>query len=305
MSTDRSITTIGLFDSGVGGLSVLRQLERLSQRLPQPFKFLYLGDTARCPYGNRSAEEIILFAKQIVDWLINAGADRIVMACNTSAAVAGATVKLRSSIPVHDLIHPTAEYLARKQGRIAVLATASTVKSGAFSKAVARLNPEIEVVELGCPELVPMVESGLIDAPATKQVLWNYVKDFQAQGVKSVVLGCTHYPFLAAPLAELLPPAIELVDPAEHLLESLLSSAIGSVAESAASYSASSAITKFFVSGPVASFVQAASTCLGREIINVTNVTVEELTSFGPAEQKIDPAIAADAVAPVVSTIFP
>jgi glutamate racemase len=279
----------------------------LSALLPasRQFKFLYLGDTARCPYGNRSPEEIILFAKQIVDWLISAGADRIVMACNTSAAVAGATVKVRSSVPVHDLIHPTAEYLAERDGKVAVLATASTVRSAAFSKAIARLNYEKEVLEIGCPELVPLVESGQIDAPATRNVLWNYVKDFQAQGIKSVVLGCTHYPFLAARLAELLPSEIELVDPAEHLLKSLLNSGIMSVAESAEPYGAQFSPTKFFVTGPTVPFSQAAAICLGRELVNVTNVTVEDLISFGPPETRVESAIPADAVAPAVSTIFP
>lgn len=297
-----AITTVGMFDSGVGGLSVFRKIEQLAGRAPfgPQLKFIYLGDTARCPYGNRESDEISTFAKQIVDWLIRAGADRIVMACNTSAAAAGATVRLRSSVPIHDLIHPTAEHVAKLDGKVAILATQSTVRSGAFSKAITRLNPDIDVAEIACPDLVPLVETGQIDTAATRVALWSYVKDFELQKVKSVVLGCTHYPFLRDALAKLLPPEISLIDPAEQLVNSLIASENG-VIEPSDYISPTAGSAKFFVTGPVGQFAQTAAICLGRELPDLYHLSVDELAGVKPVELVSDSGLSADPVSRVVS----
>lgn len=291
-----NVTTIGMFDSGVGGLSVLRKLERLNEHSDNKLKFLYVGDTARCPYGNRDQEEIILFAKQIVDWLIASGADRIVIACNTSAAMAGATVKLRAAVPVYDLINPTAEYLARRPGKVAVLATQSTVRTRAFSKAIGRLNNACEVVEIACPDLVPLVESGQMSSIAARNALWSYVKDFQASKVTSVVLGCTHYPFLCESLAHLLPPDIQLVDPAEQLLQAWTNAApLVKPDEAAAGKHGQNAVA-FHVTGSASAFASTASLCLGREIANVQTLPIEVLTGLSA-----EPVVTAEPVSPAVS----
>lgn len=300
---DGSITTIGMFDSGVGGLSVLRQLEHLNGQMPLSgrVRFIYLGDTARCPYGNRQPKEIVVFAKQIVDWLINAGADRIVIACNTSAARAGSTIRVRSSVPIHDLITPTAEHVAKLDGKVAVLATHSTVRSAAFSKAIARLNPSLDVIEIACPELVPLVESGQIKSATARNVLWNYVKDFDAQQVRSIVLGCTHYPFLAEPLRSMLPAQITLIDPADYLLATLQGALTPGSGRTPPGNYHDAVLTKFFVTGSTVSFAQTAAICLGRELPNVLNLTVDELTGSRPYEPIAEAAVAANAVSHVIS----
>ncbi len=289
------ITTIGMFDSGVGGLSVLRQLERLNQlTTDRMVRFIYLGDTARCPYGNRDKDEIVLFVKQIVDWLLKLGADSIVMACNTSAAQAGPAAKMRSPVPVYDLISAVSSYVSQRPGKVAVLATAATVSSKAFSKAITRLNPSAEVLEIACPELVPLVESGQLTSTTTRNVLWSYLKDFEAKKVKSVVLGCTHYPFLREAIADLLPATIDLIDPAEHLLSSLRQTLTGSSSYESSTDKLQS--TRFFTTGSAATFAQTATICLARQLPAVEHIALAELaepdTHSAPATtfQAVSPA---------------
>jgi glutamate racemase len=294
------VQTIGMFDSGVGGLSVLRKMEKLSGSsiFDRRLRFIYLGDTARCPYGPRDSEEIVLFVKQIVDWLISMGADRIVMACNTSAAQAGSVVRLRSPLPIHDLITPTAERLAGTAGRVAVLATNSTVKSGAFSKAIKRVAPHAEVTEIACPDLVPLVESGQADSVAARNALARYAHEYQLQNMNAVILGCTHYPFLSTHLADLLPAGVALIDPADELIAAL---ARGSAQAETAGSQTPGEPTRYFVTGAVSPFVYASARCLGRELVGVQQLPLNELTGVAPVDLPSEAAIAADVAPHIVS----
>jgi glutamate racemase len=260
---------IGLFDSGVGGLSVLKQLETCAQRSGRPYHFVYLGDTARCPYGNREPEEITLFVSQIVEWLSSHEPSSIVMACNTSAALAKSAAESRATAPLFDLIGPTADYVADLGLKTGVLATASTIRSGAFRKAINARNADIDVVEIACPDLVPIVEQGLLDTPETLEVLRKYAKQLKAQQVKVVILGCTHYPFLATQLAQLLPETL-LVDPAEQLAERVISPAT-SVAHSHVP------TREVYVTGSPESFSRTASICLKQSMENVLSLSLSEL----------------------------
>ena len=281
--TDRlkgNVTTIGLFDSGVGGLSVLRQLQRFSSAAVPAHKlrFLYVGDTARCPYGNREPQEIRLYVSQIVDWLLGQGVSSIVMACNTSAALASSVARLRSSVPVFDLIGPTAQFLAQSARKVAVLATASTVRSQAFSRAIALVNRSIQVLEIACPELVPLVERGEILAAGTRDILWKYVRQVASEKVDAVVLGCTHYPFLIDLLRGMLAPPVLLVDPAERLLVSLadqvqlpLHCQPGDASDRPWEQ------TDLFVTGSPSHFLDTAQICLGRRPGTVYGIGVQEL----------------------------
>ncbi len=273
--------TIGLFDSGVGGLSVLRQLEShfATRGEAQSYRFLYLGDTARLPYGNRSSQEIKTFVEEIVAWLSNKGADQIVMACNTSAALAYSTACAQSKVPVYDLIKPTAEHLTRAlQGKqkIGVLATNSTVKSQAFSKAIKEFSNDCEVVEIGCPELVGIVESGQINSEETKKTLSKYASQLEKAGVDSVVLGCTHYPFLAGPLSALLPSHVQLVDPAALMVRSLSKNKTSTAAlnETARDVEIKKEI---YVTGPLADFATSAEICLGQAPGTIYGITIQDL----------------------------
>jgi glutamate racemase len=188
---------VGLFDSGVGGLSVLRQLQTFAASGGQDINFVYFGDTARCPYGNRTAGEISAYVHEIISWLNRQNVDAIVMACNTSAALAHESACASTTVPILDLISPTASYAIQSATKIGVMATASTVRSKAFSKAIQSLNPALEVIEVGCPELVPIVESGRFEDPATSVILSRYIKEFQDQEIDALILGCTHFPLSA------------------------------------------------------------------------------------------------------------
>lgn len=282
ISKDKSEFTIGLFDSGVGGLSVLRQLEKICQHLPwaSSYRFIYLGDTARCPYGNRPAEEISAFVRQIADWLIEKGADTIVMSCNTSAALAGSFARLRSAVPVFDLISPTADFVAEKGMNVAVLATASTVKSQAFRHAIHARNASLQVTEIACPDLVPIIEKGLIKDKTTRQVLKRYIQEINGNEVQGLVLGCTHFPFLSELISDLLPSGTALIDPAEQLVKSLLSTERSM--EYRQSFSPENSPGKsFYVTGSAAAFAQIAEICLGHPIGTVYGITVDELEKVG------------------------
>lgn len=295
--------TIGLFDSGVGGLSVLRQLESYftTCRDAESYRFLYLGDTARLPYGNRSSQEIKTFVEEIVAWLVGKGADQIVMACNTSAALAYSVACQQSPVPVYDLIRPTAEHLTKSaQGKqkIGVLATNSTVKSQAFSKAIKEFKSDLEVVEIGCPELVSIVESGEINTEATKKTLSKYAAQLEKAQVDSVVLGCTHYPFLAGPLSALLPEHVQLVDPAALMVRSL--NKTNQQTLSIAEDSPSAEISKeLYVTGPLADFAANAEICLGQAPGTVYGITIDDLQAARAAF--IKPAMAVADISSAVS----
>jgi glutamate racemase len=254
---------IGLFDSGVGGLSVLRRLAELPESASR--SFVYLGDTARCPYGNRSAEEIALFVGQIVKWLQRLEVEAIVMACNTSAAMARTAADNIATVPVFDLIEPTAEAVAELRGRLGVMATASTVRSRAFSNAIAAKNSKADVIEYGCPDLVPFVESGRIETEECNAVLSRYVERLRADAVETVILGCTHFPFLRRSLERLSENHITFVDPAQ-----ILSGTTG--AERPPEYRCD-----LYVTGDPASFTRAAQICQGDMPFHSKHIAIEEL----------------------------
>jgi len=213
----RTTKRVGLFDSGVGGLSVLRHLVSVTQG--EGLEFVYLGDAARCPYGNRAKGEIATFVDEIVSWLTSFQLDSIVMACNTSAAVAkDVAVQAASRQPglkVYDLIEPTAEWLvANPPKAIGVMSTINTANSKAFSKALVGRGYEGSVQELGCPKLVPLIESGRLGEADCEAALTLALTEYLQvlAGVDALVLGCTHYPFASEILQALCGPNVTMVE---------------------------------------------------------------------------------------------
>lgn len=191
---------LGIFDSGLGGLTVAKAIrERLSD-----LQLLYLGDTARLPYGNRSADLVYRFTVEGVGWLLQQGCPLVVVACNTASALALRRLQ-QEWLPKHfpdrrvlGVIRPLAEHAAQvtRFGRVGVVGTRSTVASGAYGREIAAINSVIAVAQAACPLLVPLIEEGLAHRPETKRLLRRYLKPIKAARVDTLVLGCTHYPML-------------------------------------------------------------------------------------------------------------
>lgn len=203
---------IGIFDSGVGGLTVLKEV---IQKLPQE-DTIYLGDTARVPYGTKSPETVIRYSHQIARYLLNRDIKLLVVACNTASAVALASLQQEFDIPIVGVIEPGARAAAAatRSGKVGVIGTAATVASSAYTKAIKRINPEIEVVNRACPLFVPLAEEGWVDNEVARMTARIYLEDLKRQGVDTLVLGCTHYPILKEVIAEVMGPQVALVDSA-------------------------------------------------------------------------------------------
>lgn len=212
---------IGVFDSGLGGLTVVRCIE---QSLPNE-TIVYVADQAHVPYGGRDLQEVCSFALGISDGLLAYGCKALVMACNISTATALTAVqRLYPGIPILGVIAPgsRAAFEATRNRRVGVLATQGTVKSKAYSQSLLALSPEIFVVEVACPDFVPLVESGELQSPATLDACRKYLQPLVEACVDTIILGCTHYPYLLPALRDV-SPEFEYIDPADETVRELSS----------------------------------------------------------------------------------
>ena len=185
---------IGIFDSGIGGLTVVKEVRKI---LPKE-DIIYLGDTARLPYGTKSIEAIIQFSTENAQFLISRGAKFIVIACYSSSSVALDILQKRFSVPIIGVIKPGAKraLALTKTGRIGVIGTTLTIYSGAYEKAFKELNAQCEILGRACPLFVPIVEEGWLDHPATELIAETYLKPLKEDGIDALLLGCTHFPML-------------------------------------------------------------------------------------------------------------
>lgn len=215
MSARHDERPIGVFDSGVGGLTVA---DALMHRLPGE-SILYLGDTARLPYGTKSAQTVQRYSQRNVGFLVERGVKAVVVACNTASALA--LDSLRTPVPVWGVVEPGASAAAAvSQGRVGVIATESTIASGAYESALHRQRPDLEVASVACPLFVPLVEEGWLDDPITEAVARRYLAPLLDAGVDTLVLACTHYPLLR-PLLSRVARGLQLVDSAATLAHTL------------------------------------------------------------------------------------
>ena len=205
---------IGIFDSGVGGLTVLRELYR---QLPNE-SFLYFADTARLPYGTRSQAEILKFTRQILSWMTQKRVKMAIMACNTSSALALDIVRDEFDIPILGLILPGARAAVQQGKRIGVIATPATVASDSYRQAVFEIDPTLEVWQVSCPDFVPLIEQNQIYTAATAKVARTYLEPLIQVRIDTLIYGCTHYPHLAPVITSLLPHSVHQVDPAAHVV---------------------------------------------------------------------------------------
>ncbi|MEI6352040.1 MAG: glutamate racemase [Verrucomicrobiota bacterium] len=205
---------IGVFDSGIGGLTVAAALRRL---LPNE-NIYYIGDTARVPYGGKSQTTIERYSLEISEMLLACRAKMIVAACNTASALAVPRLQQSLAVPVTGVILPGAKaaVAATRNGHVGVIGTKGTVRSGAYERAIYSLAPEVRVTSRACPMLVPAIEEGWLDDPITGSICARYLEDLVDSGIDTLVLGCTHYPLLKQALARFLGDGIQLVDSAEN-----------------------------------------------------------------------------------------
>lgn len=201
---------IGLFDSGLGGLTVLRELRRTLPAEP----LLYLGDTARTPYGSKSAATIRRYARECAEFLLARQIKLLVVACNTASSVALEELNAACPCPVIGTIEPAvaAALRATRSGRIAVLGTRATIASGVYQNRLAALQPGVQVFARPCPLFVPLVEEGITSGPVVESIMQMYLGALRDESVDTVILGCTHYPLMAGALQSFFGPAVNLVE---------------------------------------------------------------------------------------------
>jgi glutamate racemase len=205
---------IGVFDSGVGGLTVVKSLR---DRLPNE-TIVYLGDTARVPYGPKSPETVQRYALELAHMLMQKNAKALVVACNTVSSVALPLLTRKFSVPVIGVIEPGARAAlqATRNRHVGVIGTRATIRSGAYEKALRATDNNVRVSSRACPLLVPLIEEGLLDDEVTDRVILRYLQPLLADGIDTLVLGCTHYPLLSTAIARVLGPEIMLVDSAQN-----------------------------------------------------------------------------------------
>ncbi len=212
-------TCLGLFDSGVGGFTVLKRiLERHREA-----DCLYLGDTARLPYGVRSRSEIREIAREVVEWMLFQDVSAVVVACNTTNSLALDVIEEFADVPVFSLISSAAKMIT--ENRVGVLSTSATASSCSYSHQIKDSRPGTIVIEQACPAFVPMIETGQLGTDELRSIAIRYLEPLLVNQVKEIILGCSHYPLLKPLLKELIPPGVRLIDPAVGLagnIDSLL-----------------------------------------------------------------------------------
>jgi glutamate racemase len=262
---------IGVFDSGIGGLSVLKHLLRL---LPHE-RFVYLGDTARVPYGNKSAETVRTYSRQCAAFLMRHDVKMIVVACNTASALALDALAAELPIPVVGMIEPAAAaaLTATTNRRIGIIGTRATVTSGAYQRALERLSAQpLALTSRACPLFVPLVEEGWLDTEPTRLIAREYLQPLIDDGIDTLVLGCTHYPLLRPLLQDLL-PHVRLVDCGE----AAAATAAGILGVDEEAQHEPLSHTTFFVTDATPSFAVLARQFLGRPVDDPVTATVEPI----------------------------
>ena len=264
---------VGVFDSGVGGLTVAREIMR---HLPNE-NIVYFGDTARVPYGSKSKDNIIRYSRQIIHFLKTKGVKAIVIACNTASALALDVVREESDIPIIGVVEPGARAAldVTVSKKIGVIGTEATIRSSMYEKIIQGIDPEAVVIGKACPLFVPLVEEGFAKHQVTKEIIDFYLSSFLETDIDSLILGCTHYPLLRSRIREYVGGKMTLVNPAyetamdlKKLLEERGMENTGED-QAHASYS-------FYVSEAADKFKQFANSILPYDIETTKQINIEE-----------------------------
>lgn len=261
---------IGIFDSGIGGLTVARAIHEL---LPHE-STIYLGDTARVPYGPKSPETVRRYSREIADWLSRQGVKAVVVACNTATAHALSALREQLPMPVIGVIEPGARAAAAttQSGAVGVIGTAGTISSGAYRRALEVSRPGARIVERACPLFVPLVEEGWLSHPATRAVAEEYLGTVRSAGVDVLVLGCTHYPLLKPLIGDVMGSGTSLIDSAHETARELVTVL---QRHKIAAPTGSVATHRYVVTDDVERFERVGAVFLGERLTGVEHVDVE------------------------------
>lgn len=265
---------IGVFDSGVGGLTVAREIMR---QIPNE-RIIYFGDTARVPYGSKSQETVIRYSEQIVRFLRTFQVKTIVVACNTASACALDTLEKDIDIPIIDVIKPGAKTATEvtRNGRIGVIATEATINSQMYTKYITNLNSAVTIYEKACPLFVPLVEEGLWQDPVTDEIARRYLTELIDIDLDTLILGCTHYPLIRSTLGRIIGEKVTLVNPAYETaieLKQMLSEMDMLNDEEPG---LGSNRYQFYVSDKAERFVRFANSIINYGILSAKTVNIEE-----------------------------
>jgi len=270
MSTAEKEKPIGVFDSGVGGLTALKKIVEF---LPNE-NVIYFGDTARVPYGGKSNETIIRYTLQIANFLISQNVKMIVAACNTASSIALDELKKRYYVPILGVIEPGVKAALRKakSDKIGIIGTLSTINNRAYSKALLDKKESLVIYEKACPLFVPLVEEGWIDNEIAYMAAVEYLKDFKGLGIDSLILGCTHYPLLKKTIRKAIGENVELIDTSEEIALSVKEELY---ANNFQNESNKKGQVRFYVSDIPQRFLEIAKLFFGNDIENVEKVDIE------------------------------
>lgn len=270
---DKKNAPIGVFDSGVGGLTVAREIMR---NLPGE-RIVYFGDTARVPYGSKSKETVLRYSRQIVRFLQTQEVKTIVVACNTASALALETIRKETDIPMIGVVKPGAKVAAEttRNNKIGLIGTNATVKSDLYRTTIQEINPRIQVIGQACPLFVPLVEEGWWKDPVTVEVAKRYLDPLLEKGIDTLILGCTHYPLLRSLLREVAGEQVTLVNPAYEtaraLARLLKERDLEAEGEKEEEFP-----YRFFVSDEEAHFQQFANSILPYDVKMTKQINIEE-----------------------------
>lgn len=265
---------IGVFDSGVGGLTVAREIMR---QLPNE-RIVYFGDTARVPYGSKSPETVTRFSRQIVRFLQTQEVKAIVVACNTASACALEELEKEVELPMIDVVKPGAHAAieSTRNGKVGVIATEATIGSGIYNRYIKENDNSVSVVGKACPLFVPLVEEGLWEDPVTDEIARRYLSELIDIGIDTLVLGCTHYPLIRSTVGRIMGDKVTLVNPAYETAHELKELLHKEGLESEKRPGLGTELYRFFVSDTADKFLRFANTIIPYGILSAKVINIEE-----------------------------
>lgn len=265
---------IGVFDSGVGGLTVVREIMR---QIPNE-RIVYFGDTARVPYGSKSKETVIKYSRQIIRFLLTENVKAIVIACNTASAFAIETMQKEFNIPIIGVVKPGAKVAAAttKNGKIGLIGTEGTIRSGVYAEFIKSFKPEVEIIGKPCPLFVPLVEERMLHDEITDMVAQRYLSSLKNKNIDTLIMGCTHYPLLRSTIAKVMGDEVKLVNPAYETALELRRVLTGENIANVCEVDSPSHMYRFYVSDAADKFKDFANSILPFDITMTKQINIEQ-----------------------------